>query len=253
MNERIYKIDQLLSERKFVTISELLERLEVSKATLKRDLVLMRDRMNAPIIFDKELGGYRFDKNDASIGLHYELPGLWFSGEEIHALLTMHHLLSDLDTGGLLGSHIQPLQSRLAALLGAANDSVDEVKRRVKIRMVGVRKVQLTHFEVIGSALLKRKQIRIDHYARGTNQTTQRDVSPQRMVYYRGNWYLDAWCHLRNAVRSFSVDTISRVEILEKKPKDISDNPVGHFKIPHLWPPKIPQAGRVDYELVNVF
>jgi len=29
--------------------------------------------------------------------------------------------------------------------------------------------------------------------------------------------------------------------------------PVGHFKIPHLWPPKIPQAGRVDYELVNVF
>lgn len=29
--------------------------------------------------------------------------------------------------------------------------------------------------------------------------------------------------------------------------------PVGHFKIPHLWPPKIPQAGRADYELVEVF
>lgn len=223
MNERIYKIDQLLSERRVVTIAELLERLEVSKATLKRDLALMRDRMNAPIIFDKELGGYRFDKNAATHGVPYELPGLWFSAEEIHALLTMHHLISDLDTSGLLGSHIQPLQSRLTALLGAADDSVEEVKRRIKIRMVGVRHVQLDHFEAIGSALLKRKQIRIDHYSRGSDQITQRDVSPQRMMYYRGNWYLDAWCHLRDDLRSFSVDAIHRVEILEKKSKDVTE------------------------------
>lgn len=223
MNERIYKIDQLLSERRVVTIAELLECLEVSKATLKRDLALMRDRMNAPIIFDKELGGYRFDKNTAAHGIPYELPGLWFSAEEIHALLAMHHLISDLDTSGLLGSHIQPLQSRLTALLGAANDPVEEVKRRIKIRMVGIRHLQLAHFEAIGFALLKRKRIRIDYYARGSDQTTHRDVSPQRMVYYRGNWYLDAWCHLRNDLRSFSVDTISRVEILEEKSKDVSD------------------------------
>ena len=29
--------------------------------------------------------------------------------------------------------------------------------------------------------------------------------------------------------------------------------PVGHFKIPHLWSPKIPQAGRADYQLTEVF
>lgn len=159
MNERIYKIDQLLSERRFVTIAELLERLEVSNATLKRDLSLMRDRMNAPIIFDRELGGYRFDKTTKTIGGAYELPGLWFSADEIHSLLTMHHLISSLDTGGLLGPHIQPLQSRLTALLGAADDSVDEVKRRIKIKMVGVRHIRLEHFEAIGSALLKRKRL----------------------------------------------------------------------------------------------
>lgn len=223
MNERIYKIDQLLSEHRVVTIDKLLESLEVSKATLNRDLALMRDRMNAPIIFDSELGGYRFDRGNKMLGAPYELPGLWFSSDEIHALLTMHHLISNLDTGGLLGAHIQPLQSRLTALLGAANDPVDELKRRIKIRMVGVRHVPLNHFEAIGSALLKRKRIRIDHYARGKNQTTQREVSPQRMIYYQGNWYLDAWCHLRNDLRSFSVDAIYRVEILEKKTKDIPD------------------------------
>jgi predicted DNA-binding transcriptional regulator YafY len=223
MNERIYKIDQLLSERRIVTIAELLEKLEISKATLKRDLALMRDRMNAPIIFDRELGGYRFDKNNKVPGTLYELPGLWFSAEEIHGLLTMHHLLINLDTSGLLSPHIQPLQSRLTALLGAADDPVDEVKRRIKIRMVGARHIHLDHFEAIGFALLKRKRIWIDHYARGKDQTTQREVSPQRLIYYQGNWYLDAWCHLRDDLRSFSVDAINRVEILEKKTKDIPE------------------------------
>ena len=223
INERIYKIDQLLSERRFVTIAEFLEKLEVSKATLKRDLTLMRDRMNAPIIFDKELGGYRFTQKGNTVGSNYELPGLWFSAEEIHALLTMHHLLSSLDTGGLLGVHIQPLLARLTALLGTGNNSVDEVKNRVKIEMMNIRHVHLAQFEALGSALLGRKRILIDYYARGCNQISQREVSPQRFVCYRGNWYLDGWCHLRNDIRSFSIDKISRVEILEKISDDISD------------------------------
>ena len=59
INERIYQIDQLLNGRNFVTFEELLERLEISRATLKRDLAYMRDRLNAPIVFDREVGGYR--------------------------------------------------------------------------------------------------------------------------------------------------------------------------------------------------
>lgn len=223
LNERIYQIDQLLTERRVVTIDELLARLEVSRATLKRDLTLMRDRMNAPIIFDRELGGYRLDKGSVSHSIPYELPGLWFSSDEIHALLTMHHLISNLDTGGLLGAHIKPLLSRLTALLSAADDPADEVKKRIKIEMVGVRDLHLPHFEAAGAALLRRKRLHIHYHARGTNQTSQRDISPQRLTYYRGNWYLDAWCHLRNDLRSFSVDAIQRIEILEKKARDVSD------------------------------
>ena len=223
MNERIYKIDQLLSERTAITVDELLEHLEVSKATLKRDLAYMRDRLHAPILFDKELGGYRFDRESKSVGTPYELPGLWFSPQEIHALLTMHHLLSNLDGSGLLSGHIQALQSRLTALLSSANDSVDEVKRRIRVEMIRVRHVELTHFEEIGSALLKRNRLLINHYSRGTNQKTQREVSPQRMIFYHGNWYLDAWCHLRDSLRSFAVDTIERVEILDKKAKKLSE------------------------------
>lgn len=223
MTERLYKIDQMLSERRLVTFDEMLARLEVSRATLKRDLAYMRDRLNAPIVYDRDLRGYRFDKISGAHSAQYELPGLWFSAEEIHALLTMQHLLSNLDTGGLLGPHISPLLSRLTALLGTAENPANEVQKRVLLKVVGARKIHLEQFQAVGSALLRRKRLMIDYHARGTNETTRREVSPQRLIYYHGNWYLDVWCHLRNDIRNFSVDAIQHAEILEKKAKDISD------------------------------
>jgi len=223
MTERLYKIDQMLSERRYATFDELLEKLEVSRATLKRDLAYMRDRLNAPIVFDRELRGYRFDNAGGVSGKQYELPGLWFSNEEIHALLTMQHLLSNLDAGGLLGPHISPLLARLTALLGTAENPADEVQKRVVLKAVGARKIHLEQFQAVGTALLRRKRLMIDYHARGTNETTRREVSPQRLIYYHGNWYLDVWCHLRNDIRNFSVDAIQHAEILEKKAKDISD------------------------------
>ena len=48
--ERLYKIDQLLNERRAVAMHILEEELSISKSTVKRDLEYMRDRLNAPII-----------------------------------------------------------------------------------------------------------------------------------------------------------------------------------------------------------
>lgn len=221
INERIYQIDQLLTGKRSVGFQEMLDRLEISRATLKRDLAYMRDRLNAPIVFDKELGGYRLEKQGP--GTQYELPGLWFTAEEIHALLTMQHLLADLDTGGLLGPHIKPLLSRLTAILGTKDDSMNNLQRRIKFETVGNRKFNLDHFQVVGSSLLRRKRMVIDYMARSKNEFTTREISPQRLVYYRDNWYLDAWCYLKNDLRSFSVDSIKRAEILEKKAEIISE------------------------------
>jgi predicted DNA-binding transcriptional regulator YafY len=223
--ERLYQIDQILAGRTFVPRKELQDRLGVSWATLKRDLSYLKDRLNAPIIFDRDMGGYRFEKpgEGRRVGPQYELPGLWFSAEEIHALLTMQHLLSNLDTGGLLGPQIKPLLARLTGLLGTADNPVEEVQRRIRIQTVGAREFHLDHFQAVGSALLRRKRLVIRYHARGTDETTEREVSPQRLMHYRDNWYLDAWCHLRDGLRAFSVDAIESAEILDKKAKDVAE------------------------------
>ena len=220
--ERFHKIDQMISGRQVVTFDAFLEALEVSPATLKRDLQYLRDRLHAPIIWDREAGGYRYEKGNAPAGSQFELPGLWFNSSEIHALLTMQHLLATLDQGGLLGPHVQPLMARLNGLLGTADNTAEEIRKRVRIIGVGARHMQLHHFEKVGSALLHRKRLFITYRARGKNETTEREVSPQRLVHYRENWYLDAWCHLRRELRSFSVDSILKAELLETSAKDIS-------------------------------
>lgn len=221
--ERFYKIDQLLSERRVVPFSLLSEKLGVSRATIKRDLEYMRNRLNAPILWDREAGGYRFADPEQGAG-RYELPGLWFSPAEIHALMTMQQLLTNLDAGGLLGPHIQPLLARLAGLMGTECGSAEEVRKRIRIIGVGARTMLLDNFAVVANALLRRKQLHLTYYVRSRNETTARTVSPQRLIHYRENWYLDAWCHVRNELRSFSIDAVRTAEVQETAARDVPDS-----------------------------
>lgn len=58
--ERLQLIDQLLHERRAVPLALFLYTLSVSRATFKCDLEYLRERLHAPIVWDREAGGYRF-------------------------------------------------------------------------------------------------------------------------------------------------------------------------------------------------
>jgi predicted DNA-binding transcriptional regulator YafY len=219
--ERFYKIHQLLAAREAVRIGEFLDELGVSRATFKRDLEYMRDRLNAPIEWDRERRGYRLARDAAATG-RYELPGLWFNPSEIRALLTMQHLLADLQPG-LLGPHVKPLLARLRALLGSGEHSAEEIERRIRIIHLGARALALPQFEVVANAVLDRRRLHIVYVSRSSNERTERDISPQRLVHYRENWYCDAWCHLRQDLRSFAVDAIQSARLLDQKAKAVPD------------------------------
>jgi predicted DNA-binding transcriptional regulator YafY len=220
--ERFYKIDQLLQTRRpVVKVREFLAELGISLATFKRDLEYMRERLNAPIVWDREQNGYRFEEPPAR-GPKYELPGLWFSPEEAQALLTMEHLLEGLEPS-LLGPHLAPLRTRLTALLTTGEHSAAEVRRRIRVIPFGARRHEPKHFSLIASAVLGRQRLRIEYFNRSRGEVSEREVSPQRLVYYRANWYLDTWDHLRNDIRSFSLDAVRAAEMLPAKARDLPD------------------------------
>jgi predicted DNA-binding transcriptional regulator YafY len=220
--ERFYKIDQMLQSRGRVKVREFLSELGVSLATFKRDLEYMRSRLNAPIVWDRDEEAYRFDEGRGSKGPKYELPGLWFSPAEAQALLTLEHLVASL-APALLGPHVNPLKARLAALLSTGDRSVDEVRKRIRVIPFGARRHEPKHFELIASAVLGRKRLHLSYLNRMRGDVTQRDVSPQRLVHYRDNWYLDAWCHLRNDLRSFALDAMREVSMLPGKAKEVPE------------------------------
>ncbi len=218
--ERFYKIEMLLKSRGSVSFAALREELGVSPATLKRDLQYLRDRLHAPIVYDAFDNGYRFDHGAPGGGRH-ELPGLWFSEHEIHALLTMHQLLAGLDDDGVLSRHLQPMLERLQGLLGGDAAESRELMRRIKVIGTARRRVPSRWFELLGSALVQRRRVWLRYFKRSDRRESEREVSPQRLVHYRATWYLDAWCHASDGLRRFALDAVRGAEVRETKAKNV--------------------------------
>lgn len=218
--ERFYKIDMLIRSRGCVSFAALREALDVSPATLKRDLAYLRDRMDAPIDYDRDANGYRFGAA-ARAGGSQALPGVWFNEGELHALLTMHQLLAGLDDGGVLTRHLQPMFDKLSGMLGTDAKESQELMRRVKLIGTARRRVPSEWFECLGSALVKRRRLTMRYRKRGDGSVGTRSVSPQRLVHYRNTWYLDAWCHASDGLRRFALDAIESASVGDERAKSV--------------------------------
>lgn len=77
--ERMYKYMNLLESKRFITSSECMAEMEISYATFKRDLAVLRSRFDVPIVYDREFFAYRLDHNHNK----KRLPGIWFNSREI--------------------------------------------------------------------------------------------------------------------------------------------------------------------------
>ena len=234
--ERFYRIELMIRGRGCVSFDALRQELEVSPATLKRDLQYLRDRMDAPIVYDRDDNGYRFAAGAADAGASggatsavaagrataHELPGVWFSEKELHALLTMHQLIAGLDDGGVLGRHLQPLLDKVIGMLGTTAAEAQSRMKRVRIVNPARRPVPSRFFEEVGSALLTRRRLAMGYYTRSKRSASDRVVSPQRLLHYRNTWYLDAWCHDSDGLRRFALDAVTSARVLPDKARDVA-------------------------------
>lgn len=220
---RLYQIEVLIRSRGTVSFADLRAALEVSPATLKRDLEYLRSRLGAPIEYDRFHNGYRFGNlPGAALGARHELPGLWFNERELYSLLMAHQLLSGLDTDGLLSRHLQPLLDRIHQMLGADEASAQALMQRVRIINAARRPVPTRYFELVSEALLKRRRLHLRYLTRGRGSLSEREVSPQRLVHHRNTWYMDAYCHRSEALRRFALDAIDAAVLLETRTKDMA-------------------------------
>ncbi|MEM6935084.1 MAG: YafY family protein [Pseudomonadota bacterium] len=204
--ERLYHLHNLLSQRRTpITRQALMAELGCSQATLYRLINDLRDHLGAPIETDPDGRGYYYDQHP---GVRpFELPGVWISSDELRALMSARELLSGVQPG-LMDTALATLQSRIEKLLDSQGVNVATQSKRIRIIHQASRLLSGEQFRPALDALVNRHRLEITYQSRGTGETTQREISPQRLTSYRHNWYLDSWCHLREGLRSFALEKI---------------------------------------------
>jgi predicted DNA-binding transcriptional regulator YafY len=125
---------------------------------------------------------------------------------------------------GILASALAPFRSRIDRLLSNQTDGQSFPVDRIRVISSGTRKVDEATFRHVASSVLGRRRLKFDYRARSTDEGTTRTVSPQRLTHYRDNWYLDAWDHGRDGLRSFALDRIARAQVIDQAAEDRAEN-----------------------------
>ncbi len=223
--ERLYQIVHILEDaRQPVPRTHFLDTLEISHATFKRDLDYLRDRLGAPVVWRRGTAGlpsgYLLEGARSESAQRYGIRGLWFNPSEIYALLMMQHLAAAMEPG-LVSGQVGALMTRVGLMLGSAADDPQEIGRRVRILHSASRRATPVCFQSVAQATMKRRRLALRYHVRSRGEDSERVVSPQQLLHYRENWYLLAWCHKADELRTFALDAIRGAEATRSKAREI--------------------------------
>jgi len=222
--ERIFRIHRFLQQGRPVSLKKITEALEVSSATFNRDLQKMRDYFGAPILYDKKSNGYIYDPDQE----RFELPGFWLNQRELYALLLIHNLLGDLDFG-ILSPILDPLGQRIKDVLSLCGQSAQSLNKTIQIHPLYQRPVCTQIFAGVAQALMNQKPLKITYHSRSRDEITQRIIDPQRLMFYRSNWYLLAWCREGEGLKTFALDRIQQSSELDQEVFAIDDKQLDDY------------------------
>ncbi|MFZ9126748.1 MAG: helix-turn-helix transcriptional regulator [Steroidobacteraceae bacterium] len=208
----------LRSTREPISLDQICEASEISRATAKRVLRFLREEVGLPITYDRNERGFTLGRKG---NLPDSVLGPWFSADELLALLTAHTLLEQLSPGVLREDTLR-LQQRLQRLLYKRSEGTvgRELAERVRLSLPNRRSVDGPTFHMTLTGLLRRKRLKFSYLGRARNESTERMVSPLRLTFYRSNWYLAAWCHGTDDLRIFSLDRVTDVSVLARNAHD---------------------------------
>jgi len=131
---------------------------------------------------------------------------------------------------GLLEDELEGVQQRINQLLDAQGLDFSAQPGRINIRHDAGRPVPADLFEDVLQSLFKRQRLSITYHGRRRDDVSEREVSPQRLTSYRDRWYLDAWCHRSEGLRSFALERIRDIRRLPEESIELEEAEIArHF------------------------
>jgi predicted DNA-binding transcriptional regulator YafY len=201
--DRLFQIVQTIRGRRLTTAKHLSERLEVSERTVYRDVA---DLQAQGVPIEGEAGvGYRLGKG-------FDLPPLMFTTAEAQALVAAVRVAQTWLDPGLAAASVDAL-SRVMSVLPSAERAAAE-SLVVLVPQWGLEPLVQQRLQLLREAA-QAKHLAHMHYKDLSDQTTERTVRPLGVFYWGKVWTLAAWCETRHAFRSFRIDRIEALDVLE--------------------------------------
>jgi predicted DNA-binding transcriptional regulator YafY len=211
---RLLELLELLQAQPLLTGRELSDRLEIDPRTVRRYVAALQ-RLGIPVEGQRGVGGgyrirpgYRLpplmltDDEAVAVALGVQAAGrmgLAGSAEAVDgALVKIHRVLPD------------GLRRRVEAL-EATLDFTSRARRGAPVRGDTVL--------LLADVIRRRRRVR-GTYRAFSGDETRRELSPHGLVVHSGRWYLAAYDHLRDDLRTFRVDRMRRLRAISETAVD---------------------------------
>ena len=211
---RLLELLELLQAQPLITGGEIADRLGVDRRTARRYVAQLQE-LGIPIEGQRGVGGgYRIrpgfrlpplmltDDEAVAVALGVQAAGrLGLSGstEAVEgALVKIHRVLPD------------GLRRRVEAL-EATLDFTSSARRGAPVKGETVL--------ILADAIRRRRRLRMTYRA-FSGEATRRELSPHGLVVHSGRWYLAGYDHLREDMRTFRVDRMLRMRVIDETADD---------------------------------
>jgi predicted DNA-binding transcriptional regulator YafY len=208
---RLITLLMLLQHQPNQKASDLAEKLGVSVRSLHR-YVGMLDEMGIPVYSERgPYGGF-------SLVRGYKMPPLVFTPEEAVAVYLGASLVREM-WGKLYQDAAQGALAKLDNVLPEEQRHEVAWARRTLVT-TGMHRASLDPLtpllEKLRRAIHEQRRVSMAHRKQNDQQAQKREVEPYALVHRGGWWYVVGYCRLRRAIRSFRLDRIVELTLLDQ-------------------------------------
>ena len=217
--QRIARINALLSRPQGASLSLLMSELEVSRATINRDLQVLRDGMNAPIVWDSFERVYRLEPN-GNAGPAYMLPGLWLRPAQAYAVLTLNNMVQKI-APNVLGPFLDPMRGLLKEMLHSAQFKLRGLDQKIEIDMPAMPQIGDLDFENLVEALVSEQPARFVIKSAVDGREVSFSGTPVKLRISAHGWRVDI--NHRRLGKTMRVDVARIIKVIAAGEGDDQD------------------------------
>jgi len=206
-HSRLLFIDKKIRDRTYPNCASLADEWEVSAKTIQRDLDYMRNMLDAPMAYDAKMRGYYYTEES------FHLPAIALNDSDLFAVFIAEKVLKQYEN--------TPVYPRLQSLFAKIAESLPEkitidpaqLNDRFSFFITPHSIIPEQVWETVFTALRTLQSVAIIYTKPGGNDVTKRTIDPYHVVSYQGEWYVIAFCHARQGIRTFALSRINDAQL----------------------------------------